>query len=213
MRRRTSNKASAHSALGMLLLCLSLAAPLASATTLQDFSFDDLVAQSAFIFVGTVQSSREELQGELVYTLVSFSVEQTLKGTAPQSTVELRFIGGSANGFNVKVEGQFVPATGARGVFFVADLNAKQVNPFTGWQQGFFPLMQDGAGADYLDMRQRPDLKIPGLTVDPLVTKMLAMGFSSAAIDAKVPRAFLFSFDDFRTAILDQMSRARVAVP
>jgi len=153
------------------------------------------------------------LQGELVYTLVSFSVEQTLKGAAPQPTIELRFIGGSANGFNVKVEGQFVPTVGTRGVFFIADLNAKQVNPLTGWQQGFFPLMQDGSGTDYLDMRQRPDLKIPGLTVDPLVTKMLGMGFSSAAIDSKVQRAFLFSLDDFRTAILDQMSRAPGTVP
>ncbi len=209
MRRSAYNKVSALT-IGCLLWLL-LATTNAGATVLQELSFDDLVAQSVFIFAGKVQSAREEQQGELVYTLVTFNVEQTFKGSAPTATIELRFIGGAANGHNVKVAGQFIPAAGARGVFFVESLDTKQINPLSGWQQGFFPLMQDASGADYLDMRQRPDLKIPGLEVDPLVGKMLAMGFSLEAIDAKVPRASLFSLDDFRAAIFDQLSRSQGA--
>ncbi len=213
MRFSRYNLASAFTAKCLLCLCLVLATMQGNATVLQDFSFEELVAKSAFIFAGKVVDSREELQGELVYTMVTFSVVETLKGQAPQPTIELRFVGGAASGFTVKVASQFIPAVGVRGIFFVESLDSKQVNPLTGWQQGYFPLMQDAAGVDYLDMRQRPDLKIPGLVVDPLVSKMLAMGFSSAAIDAKVPRAFLFSLADFRAAILDQTSRTQTAVP
>ena len=206
-----SRQAYASAAGCWLWLCLLLLTTTAKATVLEDFSFEQLVAQSSFIFVGTVQSSREQQQDELVYTLVSFTVEQTVKGASPAPTIELRFVGGAAKGVNLKVAGQFVPAVGARGVFFVANLDSKQINPLSGWQQGYFPLMQDASGADFLDMRLRPDLKIPGLEVDPLVSKMLTMGFSAQAIDAKVPRAFLFSLDDFRAAIVDQMRRPQAA--
>ena len=213
MRRVKHRQAPEFASRCLLWLCLLLVTLPCRATMLQDFSFDELVAQSAFIFAGKVQSAKVEQQGEQVYTLVTFTVEQIFKGNAPATPVVLRFFGGAANGINVRVEGQFIPAVGNRGVFFVASLDSKQINPLSGWQQGYFPLMRDASGTDFLDMRQRPDQKIPGLVVDPLVSKMLALGFSMADIDAKVPRAFLFSLDDFRAAILDQLSRTQGAAP
>jgi hypothetical protein len=193
-----------------MLLSLCLGYLPAQATVLLEFSFEELVAESAFIFAGRVISQREEVQGEQRYTLISFAVDEAVKGTAPNAQIELRFLGGDPDDGGMQVEGQFMPAPGTRGVFFVNSLTQRQVNPLTGWQQGYFPLMADASGTDYLDMRQRPDLTIPGLEQDPLVSKMLGMGFSTDAIDAKVPRAFLFSWADFRAAILDETKRAMV---
>ncbi|MES2604335.1 MAG: hypothetical protein V4603_05320 [Pseudomonadota bacterium] len=192
-------------ALWLLLTCL-VTLPV-RATVLLELGFEELVAQSGFIFVGTAIDHRTAAQGEQLYTFVSFNVEEVVKGAAPADTVELRFLGGDAEDAGLKVEGQFIPDAGMRGVFFVTGLDELQVNPLTGWQQGYFPLVADDSGVDYLDMRQRPDLAIPGLEVEPLVSKMLGMGFSTEAIDAKFPKAFLFSLDDFRAAIVDEASR------
>jgi hypothetical protein len=60
-------------------------------------------------------------------------------------------------------------------------------------------------------MRQRPDFVVPGLEVDPLVSKMLGLGFSSDAIDDKIARAFLFPAADFRLAIIDVSARGGAA--
>lgn len=191
-------------ALWLLLSCL-VTLPV-RATVLLQLGFEELVAQSGFIFAGTVIDHRTEVQGEQLYTFVSFAIDEVVKGVAPGDTVELRFLGGDVATAGMKVEGQFIPDAGARGVFFVAGLDEFQVNPLTGWQQGYFPLIADG-GIDYLDMQQRPDLTVPGLEVEPLVSKMRGMGFSTEAIDEKFPKAFLFSWDDFRTAIADEVIR------
>lgn len=182
-----------------------------NATVLQDLDFPALVAQSRLIFVGSVQSQREELQGELVTTYVTFQIETVFKGSVSTHTVELPFTGGQSGGVTTHISGQFIPPVGKRSVFFVANPDAKQINALSGWQQGYFPLVQGPDGADYLDMRQRPDLKIPGLIVDPLVAKMQGMGFSVDAIAGKVPRAYLFSLADFRDAIADELRQQGIA--
>ncbi len=195
-------------ALTTLLLMLLLVLPLGTrATVLEQLDFDALVAQSPLIFTGTVTGWRVDTSSGMDHTFVSFRIEDLIKGNAP-TTLELRFLGADLQGVPLHVEGQFIPVPGTRGVFFVATLDNNQVNPLTGWHQGFFPLMQDGNGADYLDMRQRPDFAVPGLEVDPLVSKMLGLGFSSDAIDDKIARAFLFPADDFRAAIIDVLERS-----
>lgn len=198
-------------ALTSLLLMLLLLLPLgARATVLEQLDFDALVAQSPLIFTGTVTGWRIDTSDGMDHTYVTFRIEDLIKGSAP-STLELRFLGADLQGVPLHVEGQFIPVPGTRGVFFVATVDNNQVNPLTGWHQGFFPLMQDGNGDDFLDMRQRPDFVVPGLEVDPLVSKMLGLGFSSEAIDDKVARAFLFPADDFRLAITDQSERGGAA--
>lgn len=196
-----------HPLLAAVLLMLLLGLPLGTnGTVLEQLDFEALVAQSPLIFTGTVTAWRVDSSDGLDHTFVTFRIEDTIKG-ATTSTVELRFLGADLQGVPLHVEGQFIPVPGTRGVFFVATLDNNQVNPLTGWQQGFFPLMQDGNGDDYLDMRQRPDFRVPGLEVAPLVDKMLGLGFSSDAIDERIPRAFLFSADDFRSAIVDVATR------
>jgi len=194
-------------------MLLALTLNHADATVLQDLDFPALVSGSRLIFVGSVQSQRQEVQGNLVLTYVTFSVETTYKGDVTTPTLELSFVGGQGNTFNVQVQGQFIPPIGMRAVFFIEKPDRQQVNPLTGWQQGYFPLTKGPDGLDYLDMRLRPDLAIPGLVVDPLVTKMQGMGFSADAINAKVPRAYLFSLDDFRLAVIDELQAQGAATP
>lgn len=186
-----------------MLLALLLWLPMAGvqATVLQQLGFEELVGGSELIVVATVTNWRIETVDGVQHTWVSFAVEDVVKGTLPARTLELRFTGADLQGAPMHIEGQFIPVPGTRGLFFVADTSNNQVNPLTGWFQGYFPLMQDGRGDDYLDLRPRPDLVVPGLEIDPLVTKMQGMGFSSEAIDAKLPRAYLFPWQDFRDAI------------
>lgn len=205
MQRPVSQRSTTRLAVWLLLLSV-LALP-ARATVLLELGFGQLVAQSEFIFVGTVTASRTEAQGEQLYTITSLTVDDAVKGAAPSATIELRFLGNDVDGDGMQVEGQFIPPVGAHGVFFVANLTDRLVNPLTGWQQGYFPLTSDENGVAFLDMRQRPDLAIPGLEVEPLVEKMRGIGFSAEAINEKFPRAFLFSLEDFRVAIIDESRR------
>lgn len=200
-RPSTTRRTSIAAMLLLLLLCVPLAG--ARATVLQQLGFEELVAGSALIFTGTVTRWRVETVEGLQYTWVSFAVEDLVEGTLPARTLELRFMGTDLQGAPMHIEGQFIPVPGTRGVFFVADTRNTQVNPLVGWFQGYFPLMQDGSGDDYLDLRPRPDLVVPGLDIDPLVTKMQGLGFSNEAIDTKLPRAYLFPWQDFRDAIVD----------
>jgi hypothetical protein len=185
----------------LLLACVPLIG--VRATVLQQLGFEELVAGSELIITATVTGWRVEVAEGLQYTWVSFAAEDTLKGELPETGLELRFMGADLQGAPLHIEGQFIPVPGTRGVFFVADTANNQVNPLTGWFQGYFPLMQDGSGDDYLDLRPRPDLEVPGLEIDPLVGKMQGLGFSNEAIDAKLSRAYLFSWQDFRDAIVD----------
>jgi hypothetical protein len=190
----------------LLLLALCMNALPVHATVLEELGFEQLVAQSELIFAGTVTRARTEVASGQTYTVVNFDVDEVWKGV-PTDAVELRFLGGDEASGGMVVQGQFIPEPGVRGTFFVASVTQRLVNPLTGWQQGYFPFMTDESGVDYLDMRQRPDLGIAGLAVEPLVEKMIGMGFSAEAINAKFPRAFLFPRRDFRDAVRDEIAR------
>lgn len=187
-------------------VCALLAAPLLRATTVLELSFEELVAESAVIVRGRVVAQRAVFDGQLPHTEVDVAVADTLKGRAP-ALLTLSFVGGEHAGVELSVAGQFVPPPGAVGVFFIDDLGTPLVNPLTGWHQGFFPLFSDPLGDTWLDLRQRPDFRIPGLQAEPLVTKMQDLGFSAAAIERKAPALGLFAWPEFRAAIAAEVAR------
>jgi hypothetical protein len=201
----------ARASQAMLLVSL-LWALTAHATVIVRLGFEELVAQSALIFRGEAIEAVVTTQGDLVYTTVTFTITDILKGDAADDTVSLRFLGGSFDELVVSVEGQFIPAVGDRGVYFVATTQQQQVNPLSGWQQGYFPLSRNARGEDFIDMRQRPDFVIPGLEEDPLVEKMQTLGFTAEEIEAKFPQALRFSWNDFRDAILAEAGNAQGGV-
>jgi hypothetical protein len=191
--------------LALLLLLAALLWTPAQATVLQDLSFDELVAQSQLIFRGEALRSATETDSSgadrLVYTRVWFRVDAVLVGDAPAAEFSLRFVGGSANGVEVEVAGQYVPAVGDHAVWFVRDANDTLVNPLTGWYQGAFLINTAADGTLMLDLSQRPDLILTNTRADPLARKMLNTGYSEDRIAARVPGYQRFPLQDFEDAI------------
>jgi hypothetical protein len=192
------------------LLALTLLLTLsrwAHATVVEELSFESLVSQSQLVVLADVSATRQQQEGELIYTYVTLTISERYKGQSP-AQVELRFVGGENANVAVDVAGQFIPSLHSRGVFFIETLAADLVNPLTGWQQGFFPVFSASNGQRYLDMQQRPDFVIPGLARNPLASKMHSIGMSAAAIAEKAPAEAVFTLADFSAAI-----RAEVATP
>src|SRR5690606_6090618 len=138
-----------------LSLILLLCAPLLHATVVMELAFEELVAESAFIFTGEVLDVAVSSHNDLVYSTVTFAVEQQIKGRHSAPTLDLRFVGGIDDTRQLDVAGQFIPAVGDRGLYFVNAPDRHQVNPLTGWSQGYFPLLEKTNGT-WLDLRNHP---------------------------------------------------------
>jgi hypothetical protein len=189
--------------LKLLLLPLGLAGP-AQATVLADYSFDDLISNSALIVQAEVLDSYSEAPDAAhsgdIHTVVTLHVEHVLKGALDHDEVELAFLGGTVNGEVLEVSGQFIPGVGEHAVFFISDPAARQINPLTGWFQGYFPILEDG-GAAYLDLSGRPDLILANFATDPLLKKLLNLGASEAELEERFPGYARFTLEDFLLAI------------
>jgi hypothetical protein len=181
-------------------LGLLLAHGSARATVLVPLTLEELVAASEVIFIGTITDSRSSAEGELVYTTVRFAVENVVAGELDGEVLELRFLGGSAEGQKTEVTGQSIPAVGEHGLFFVDDTVRDLVNPLTGWSQGNFPLI-DVDGTTWLDLRNHPDYGLLEPDADPLAGKMRDLGFTREQIAEQFPERFRFPLRDFSAAI------------
>lgn len=133
-------------ALAVTLLSLLWALPATSATVRQ-LGVADLVRDSQMIFHGQVVRKRAiagERKGQ-IFTRVTFRVLEVVQGPAV-GTLELDFLGGTLNGRTLAISDMTVPGVGDEGVYFVEQLNHRQVNPLYGWWQGHFVVEKDAAG-------------------------------------------------------------------
>jgi hypothetical protein len=183
-----------------VLAALLVLAPCAYATTRLVLTLEELVTRSSLIFVGTVDAVELHVNDGAVYSNVVFAVEAIVEGVPNVETIELRFLGGSTVGTHTEVAGQFIPARGMRGLWFVDDTARELVNPLTGWSQGYFPLVTGSDGAQWLNLQDHPDYGILS-PPDPLAAKMHAMNFPDAQIDARFPQALQYPLDDFIAVI------------
>lgn len=189
------------SALALVLaLAISLSAQFARATVLVQLTLDELVAGSELVFTGVVTGAETDVVGELVYTTVRFEVEEVIAGAADGATLELRFLGGTSGGHSTDVSGQYIPAVGDRGLYFVDHTTQELVNPLSGWSQGYFPLV-DVDGATWLDLKNHPDYGILEPDTDPLATKMRGLNFTREQIAERFPERFRFPLNDFVAVI------------
>ena len=201
----TSSKARALGSWLTALVFLT-ASVCAQATVLVTLSFDDLVKQSVLIFQGRVTGHEVAARGELVYTMVSFDVEDVLKGSLPDSTLSLGFVGGTIGQVKVEISGQYIPAVGDHGLYFVSKDGAGKINPLTGWYQGAFLIDDSGPSGGLLDLSQRRDLILSNTFADPLARKMVGLGFTEEQITAKLPEYSRFPLDDFKAAIRNMVN-------
>jgi hypothetical protein len=186
--------------LATVALGLLVAAGVARATVLVALTLDELVATSEVVFVGTVTDSVTNVEGELVYTTLRFDVDKVVAGELDDATLELRFLGGNSGKQKTEVTGQYIPAVGDHGLFFVDDTVRDLVNPLTGWSQGHFPLI-DVDGTTWLDLKNHPDYGLLEPDANPLAGKMRSMGFTREQIAERFPESFHFPLSDFVTAI------------
>lgn len=197
-RRRLPRKGAVVAAL--TLLAFVLFPRVLSATTLEQLTLDALVAESELVFTGSVESVHFITESELVYSVVRFNVENTIKGEYAGATLELRFLGGNDGSVHTEVAGQFIPLLGAHGVWFVEDTTLDLVNPLTGWSQGYFPIVANADGSLWLDFAGHPDY---GLLqpIAPLAGKMRDMNFSDEQIQQSFPTLLKYPLNDFVRAI------------
>jgi hypothetical protein len=181
-------------------LGLLLAAGVARATVLVALTLDELVAASEVVFTGTVTDSVTRAEGDLVYTTIRFDVDDVVAGEADGEVLELRFLGGNVGEQKTEVSGQYIPAVGDRGLFFVDDSVRDLVNPLTGWSQGHFPLI-DVDGTTWLDLKNHPDYGLLEPDADPVAGKMRSMGFTREQIAERFPERFRFPLNDFVAVI------------
>lgn len=131
----------------ILAAALVLPATSAFASSVAQKNVGDLATTSELVFEGQVIGIRSESHGKKVYTYVTFDVSDILRGKHTQETVELRYLGGTANGVTMSVGDMTLPSYGERGVYFVEKLNGNTVHPLRGWGQGHF-IVKQGSGGD-----------------------------------------------------------------
>lgn len=117
---------------------------IASATTVEAVTFEELVKSAQRIFVGevvAVESFRADLRtGLRIRTRVTFTVDETLRG--PGLVVVLEFLGGTVGDLTLDVAGTPHFMVGDRYVVFARD-GDRWVNPVVGFTQGLFRVSRD----------------------------------------------------------------------
>ena len=120
------------------------------ATTIQKFTFEEMVELSALIVEAEVLDVSIIDKGNVVHTNVLLAVNDVLKGEIPGDYLELNFLGGESDKIAVLVSGQDIPLLGEKGFYFIEDLESKSVNPLIGWSQGHFRIITDAKGNETL---------------------------------------------------------------
>ncbi len=112
-----------HLRRGALLALIAAAAP---ATTLPDRTTADLLLEAervCCLSCATVEPRRDPRTG-IVFTHVRLDLLENLKGPAPSSTVELRLVGGEADGVRTVVPGMPVFRAGEEAILLLGPPNA-----------------------------------------------------------------------------------------
>ncbi len=137
-------------AFSLLVLSFLVNIP-AIATTLQKFTFEELVDLSELIIEGQVESVYPYNNGKFPHTRVLIKINDVLKGDYVGEYIELEFLGGQEGGKALIVSGQDIPALGEKGFYFIEETSTQAANPLLGWSQGHFRIRSDLKGNEYLE--------------------------------------------------------------
>lgn len=123
----------------------------AHATTLLYKNLDDLSAEAENIVVGTVAKT-ESTYGtdKSIYTFVTITDMDSIKGQTKESELVLRFKGGQVGEDIHEIVGSPYFKTNEKVVLFVRG-NGRSLVPLVGWTQGAFRVVADQAGSIITD--------------------------------------------------------------
>ena len=134
--------------LGLAVLGLLLAAPLAPATTVVQPTFDRLVGSSDYIVRAVVKSVDSEWRENpakpgqrYIGSKVTLDVREVIKGTPPSPLV-LDLVGGRIGEEELVIDGAPKFQVGQESVLFVRG-NGVNFFPLTAMMHGFFPIRHD----------------------------------------------------------------------
>jgi len=118
------------------------------ATTLLYKNLDDLSAEAENIVVGTVAKTESTYGTDKnIYTFVTITDMDSLKGQTKESELVLRFNGGQVGEDIHEIVGSPYFKTNEKVVLFVRG-NGQNLIPLVGWTQGVFRVVADQAGGN-----------------------------------------------------------------
>jgi hypothetical protein len=122
------------------------------ATIIKKISLNELVEKADQIFVGKVTeiNSFWDTRHEKIWTTVSFSVIQTIKGKSAEN-ITVKLLGGQIKEENIesKVDGMPEFKIGEEGLIFLKDQPGLYC-PIVGWYQGQFKIQKDTETGQYI---------------------------------------------------------------
>jgi len=144
------NRASIYASVAFAGIAL-LGASLASATTVQKFSLQELATKSDAIVMAKVedQSSRQDANKE-IYTYITVSVLESVKGAKGEKTITIRQLGGSVGNLISAVPGMPSFKNGEEVVLFLSAKDRAGYPWVMGLQQGKYSIVTDDSGLKHV---------------------------------------------------------------
>ena len=145
--------------IGRFALIVLLSVPmLVQATSVRQLSLAEVMQTSKLIFSGQVVASESRWNEDrtAINTLVTFRVDETIKGQHSGQNLTLRFLGGMTDGVLQQVAAMRYPQLGENGVYFVTDPNQVFAHPLVGWSQGHYKEVMVNGSARMVTADDRP---------------------------------------------------------
>lgn len=167
--------------LSLLLISLQL-----WSTTVRPLSVEELAGLSSEVVLGRALSaeSRWDSEHKMIYTYTRFRVEKALKGS-PAQEITVKQMGGSADGYTLKVSGVKHWSKGESAVLFL-QRTATGERRVTGLTQGNFAVRKSASG-ELVVSNGVPDVR----TFDAKsgsVTNYKGMGLTMGELEQRVSR-------------------------
>ncbi|MCV6615679.1 MAG: hypothetical protein OIF35_11940 [Cellvibrionaceae bacterium] len=190
-------------AIATTLLASSIVMPLAStqASTVIQQPIETLAKTSDLVFEGKVVGIRSEAVGKKIYTYVSFEVNDIVRGEYQQEIIELRYLGGTANGVTMTVGDMRIPSYGEHGVYFVEQLDGKTVHPLRGWGQGHFIVKQGSGGQRMFNSQGRAITEITPTKQSSAKARALSNSHTAAGVAMDTGAKQVMDLDTFKDSI------------
>ncbi len=131
--------------LAFCVFSLVLFASQSFATTIRVVTFKELLQYSEFVFEGQVIAVERVIppNSHIPLTCVLIEINEVIKGSHSDDTVDLCFLGGISGEYTVKVANMKYPKLDEKGIYFVKSLAGQYANPLYGWEQGHFLIETD----------------------------------------------------------------------